>query len=112
VVAAVSGDAALNAITVKNVKTGEEKTIRADEKDGMLGLFGFTGHEPNTGFLGDQLALTGGYIPTDENCATSLPGVFAAGDVRVKTLRQVVTAAADGAIAEAAAERYLTEAKP
>jgi thioredoxin reductase (NADPH) len=110
VVAAVSGDAALSALTVRNVQTGEERTIQPEE--GMLGLFGFTGHDPNTGFLGGQLALSNGYIPTDEDCATALPGVFAAGDVRVKKLRQVVTAAADGAIAEAAAERYLTEAKP
>ena len=53
--------------------------------------------------------MEGGYIRTDENMHTNIPGVFAAGDIRVKSLRQVVTAAADGAIAAVQAEKYLSE---
>ena len=54
------------------------------------------------------LALENGYIKTDEDMRTEIPGVFAAGDIRVKSLRQVVTAASDGAIAATQAERYLS----
>ena len=73
----------------------------------MLGLFGFTGYTPNTGLFTGQLALEEGYISTGEDMSAGLPGVFAAGDVRRKSLRQVVTACADGAVAAVAAERYL-----
>ena len=97
----------LEAITVKNVKTGALTTLRADPADGMLGLFGFTGYTPNTGLFAGQLALEEGYIKTGEDMGAGLPGVFAAGDVRRKSLRQVVTACADGAVAAVAAERYL-----
>lgn len=109
VVVRAEGQDLLEAITVKNVKTGALTTLRADSADGLLGLFGFTGRTPNTGLFEGQLALEGGYIRTDEDMRTALPGVFAAGDVRVKSLRQVVTACADGAIAAVQAERYLSE---
>ncbi len=107
VVERVDGDGFLSAITVRNVKTGERTTIRADGKDGLLGLFGFIGYEPNTELFKDALPLEKGYIPTDEDMRTALPGVFAAGDIRLKSVRQVVTAAADGAIAAIQAGRYL-----
>ena len=107
VVTRVDGADVLNALTVKNVKTGELTVIRAPEADGMLGLFGFVGYLPNTELFQDTLPLENGYIRTDEDMRTVIPGVFAAGDVRVKSLRQVVTAAADGAIAAVQAERYL-----
>lgn len=109
VVARVDGDDALNALTVKNVKTGELTEIRASQEDGMLGLFGFVGYLPCTDLFRDQLPLENGYIRTGEDMRTAVPGVFAAGDIRVKSLRQVVTAAADGAIAAVQAERYLAE---
>ena len=109
VVVRADGSDVLNALTVKNVKTGELTELRASREDGMLGLFGFVGYLPNTGLFQDQLPLEGGYIRTDEDMRTAIPGVFAAGDVRVKSLRQVVTAAADGAIAAVQAERYLAE---
>lgn len=109
VVVRADGDDALNALTVKNVKTGALTEIRASREDGMLGLFGFVGYLPCTDLFRDQLPLEKGYIRTDEEMRTAIPGVFAAGDVRMKSLRQVVTAAADGAIAAVQAERYLTE---
>lgn len=107
VVVRAEGTDVLEAITVKNVKTGALSTLRADPADGMLGLFGFTGYTPNTGLFAGQLALEEGYISTGEDMGAGLPGVFAAGDVRRKSLRQVVTACADGAVAAVAAERYL-----
>ena len=107
VVVRAEGTDVLEAITVKNVKTGALSTLRADPADGMLGLFGFTGYTPNTGLFAGQLALEEGYIKTGEDMGAGLPGVFAAGDVRRKSLRQVVTACADGAVSAVAAERYL-----
>ncbi|MDE7219757.1 MAG: thioredoxin-disulfide reductase [Oscillospiraceae bacterium] len=109
VVVRADGDDVLSALTVKNVKTGALTEIRASREDGMLGLFGFVGHLPSTELFREQLPLENGYILTDEDMRTAIPGVFAAGDVRVKSLRQVVTAAADGAIAAVQAERYLAE---
>ena len=107
VVESAGGGDLLDTLTVRNTKTGERTTIKADPADGMLGLFGFIGHTPNTDLFRGQVELKDGYIPTDEDMRTNLPGVFAAGDVRVKSLRQVVTAAADGAIAAVQAEKYL-----
>ena len=107
VVTRVDGSDVLDTLTVKNVKTGEIPVIRAPEADGMLGLFGFVGYLPNTELFQEALPLENGYIRTDEDMRTAIPGVFAAGDVRVKSLRQVVTAAADGAVAAVQAERYL-----
>ncbi len=99
VVEEVSGEGVLTGILVRNVKTGEEIRIQADPADGIIGLFGFIGTIPNTEVVQGQLDLTEqGYIRTDENLRTSLPGVYAAGDVRETNLRQVITAAADGAV--------------
>ena len=108
VVTRVDGDELLSSMTVKNVKTGELTTINADEEDGLFGLFGFIGYNPNSQLFEGLLDMENGYIKTDENMHTSIPGVFAAGDIRVKSLRQVVTAAADGAIAAMQAEHYIS----
>ena len=108
VVTKVDGDELLNSMTVKNVKTGELTTIKADEEDGLFGLFGFIGYNPNSKLFEGMLEMENGYIKTDDNMHTSIPGVFAAGDIRVKSLRQVVTAAADGAIAAMQAEHYVS----
>jgi len=107
VVERVDGDGVLEKMTLRNVKTGETTEILADEDDGLFGLFGFLGFLPNSALFTEQLPLENGYIRTDENMRTGIPGVFAAGDVRVKSLRQVVTAASDGAIAAICAEKYL-----
>lgn len=110
VVDEVSGDGILESMVVKNVKTGERTRVEADPDDGIFGLFGFIGYLPNSGFLEDSgLTMEGGYIRTDEDMHTNFPGVYAAGDVRVKSLRQVVTAAADGAIAASQAEHYVAD---
>ncbi len=107
VVTRVDGQELLDTITVKNVKTGQETVLRADAADGLFGLFAFVGYVPNTSVFEGALELDRGYIVTDADMRTNLPGVFAAGDVRVKSLRQVITAAADGAIAAAQARHYL-----
>lgn len=109
VVERAEGSDLLEALTIRNVKTGALTQVRAAAEDGLLGLFGFVGHLPNTALFEGQLPLENGYIRTDEDMRTAEPGVFAAGDVRVKSLRQVVTAAADGAVAAVQAERYLAE---
>ena len=108
IVEEVSGDEILKKMLVKNVKTGENTTIEADEEDGLFGLFGFIGLIPNTELFADsKLNMENGYIVTDEDMHTNIEGVYAAGDVRKKSLRQVVTAAADGAIASSQVEHYL-----
>ncbi len=93
-------------ITVKNIKTGEKTQFSVD------GCFIWVGTIPNAQFLGDSLKLDEyGFIVADLNMETSVPGVFAAGDVRNTPLRQVVTAVADGAIAAISAENYLENIK-
>ena len=110
VVEEVGGDGLLQTMTVKNIKTGEFTKIEADPKDGLFGLFGFIGMIPNTGVFADKVETDDkGYIKTDEDMHTNVPGVYAAGDVRVKSLRQVVTAVADGAIAAVQVERSISE---
>ena len=109
VIEELHGDEILSGMTVKNVKTGETQRIDADEEDGLFGVFGFIGYNPRTELFADKLEIENGYIKTDDNMRTNIPGVFAAGDVRVKSLRQVVTAAADGAIAAMQAEKYIAE---
>ncbi len=111
VVEELGGDEILQTMKVKNVKTGEETVYEADEDDGLFGVFGFIGRVPNSAVFQDTgLEMDkAGYIPTDADMHTNIPGVFAAGDVRVKSLRQVVTAAADGAIAATQAEKYINE---
>ena len=103
------GDGILSEMDVKNVKTGEVTHIVANEDDGMFGLFGFIGRIPNSDLFKDTgLELDErGYFITDDNMRTNIPGVFVVGDVRVKELRQVVTAAADGAIAATMCDKYV-----
>ena len=107
VVTAVDGDGLLERMTVKNVKTGELTTVEANEEDGTFGLFGFIGYTPNSTVLEGVLEMENGYIRTNDKMETNIKGVYAAGDIRVKDVRQVVTAAADGAIATLMAEKYL-----
>ncbi|MCQ2567941.1 MAG: thioredoxin-disulfide reductase [Mogibacterium sp.] len=109
VITELTGDGILDHMVVKDTKTGETKDIYADEDDGMFGVFVFIGYKPvSQVFEGTGLELDErGYIPTDDQMRTNIPGVYAAGDIRVKELRQVVTAAADGAIAAWQAAKYV-----
>lgn len=107
VIEELKGDDILTSMVVKNVKTGEVKEIQADPEDGTFGVFVFIGYDPQSKVFEGKVNMEHGYIVTDENMKTNIPGVFAAGDIRVKSLRQVVTAAADGAIAAVQCEKYL-----
>lgn len=94
----------ITGVKIKNVKTGEESIIDCD------GVFVSVGRKPATDFLGSQLDLDeNGYIIADETTKTSIPGVYAVGDIRTKQLRQIVTAVSDGAMAVHSAEEYLAE---
>ena len=95
-------DKRIESVTLTDIPTGEQREIKID------GLFVSIGRQPATELFAGQIALDAqGYIVADESTRTSLAGVFVAGDVRTKTLRQVVTAAADGAVAAHHAEEYL-----
>jgi len=107
VVTELKGDGILNSMVVKNTKTGETREVTADVEDGTFGLFVFIGFVPHSALFDGKLDMENGYVVTDDDMKTNIPGVFAAGDVRAKSLRQVITAAADGAIAATQAEKYL-----
>ena len=109
VVEEVDGDELLSSMVLRNVKTGERRRIEADDEDGIFGLFGFIGYQPNNELFRGKLHMENDYIRTNDDMHASVPGVYAAGDIRVKSLRQVVTAAADGAIAAMQAEKYLAD---
>lgn len=109
VVKELRGEGLLESMVVENTKTGEQTEIHAAEEDGTFGMFVFIGYKPQTQLFEGKIALDKGYVITDDNMKTSVPGVFAAGDIRVKSLRQVVTAVADGAIAAVQAEKYMEE---
>lgn len=101
------GDGVVTYAKLKNNETGEITEYRAAD-GGNFGIFVFAGYEPATGLVKDQVALERGYIVTDKEMMTSVPGIFAAGDVCLKELRQVVTAVADGAIAATSLEKYVS----
>ena len=98
----IVGDELVEAVDIKNIKTGEITNMEIN------GVFVFIGTIPLTDFLTDKVELDKqGYIVASEKMETNIPGVYAVGDARVKHLRQVITAAADGAIAAVTAEKYL-----
>lgn len=106
----IRGDGIVESALMYNNKTGEKYEYHADENDGTFGIFMFIGFNPNTELFKGHVNMDDhGYILTDENMLTNIPGIFAAGDLRPKLLRQVVTATADGAIAATAAEKYISE---
>lgn len=112
VVEEIKGDGIADSMIVKDTKTGETREIAADEEDGTFGIFVFIGFKPNSELFRGKVSLDEkGYIPTNDNMETGIPGVYAAGDIRQKSLRQVVTATADGAIAAVQAEKYIEEMK-
>jgi len=100
------GEEHLRSVALKNSKTGEILDVPVDT------CFIFIGYLPNTELFRGMVDMTrGGYILTNERMETRIPGVFAAGDVREKFLRQVATAVGDGAIAGYAAEKYIAESE-
>lgn len=104
VVEEIYGDGIVEGVRLKNVKTEEITDFPTD------GVFLFVGTKPMSDFAKGLIEMNErGYIITDVNMKTSIDGVFAAGDIRVKLLRQVITAAADGAIAAISAEKYIEE---
>jgi len=106
----IIGDGLVQGFKLINYKSKEIKIINADENDGILGVFIFIGYDPETALVEDKgICDQWGYIITNEKMETNIPGVFAAGDIRQKPLRQVVTAVSDGAIAAVIAEKYIEE---
>ncbi|MBR6729686.1 MAG: thioredoxin-disulfide reductase [Clostridia bacterium] len=101
IVTEVVGENVTESVKVQNVKTKEEMSLSVD------GVFIAVGTKPNTELVEEFLPLEDGYIITDDEMKTAIDGVFAAGDLRKKPLRQVITAAADGAVAAVSALRYL-----
>ena len=99
----LQGEDRLSGVVVKNLQSGESAAVSCDA------VFVSIGRDPSTDLVKDQLSLDeAGYIIAGESTQTSIPGVYAAGDVRTKALRQIVTATADGAVAAHYAEQYLS----
>jgi thioredoxin reductase (NADPH) len=102
VVEAIEGEDMVNRLRLRHVPTGEKSALD------ISGVFVAVGFKPNTGYLKGVLSLdANGAIITNEKMETSVPGVFAAGDIRSGSIRQVVGAAGDGAVAAIYAERYI-----
>lgn len=98
----IIGEEKVESIAINNIKTNEVSYLDAD------GVFVAIGIEPNKIILPKEVALTSdGYILADESCETNVPGIYAAGDIRSKSLRQIVTAVSDGANAVTSVERFL-----
>lgn len=103
----VEGDSAVRRVVLKDRKTGEETVYTADDGD-FYGVFAFVGYAPENGLLQGKVDLNPqGYVITDRDQKTNIDGVYAAGDICVKNLRQVVTAVSDGAVAATSLEKYL-----
>lgn len=106
VVREVSGDDGLRRIQYQNTATGEITDYQSPDGE-TIGVFVFAGYAPDTALVSGIVERDArGYIRTDENQKTSVEGLYAAGDICVKPLRQVITAASDGAVAAAALEKY------
>ena len=103
VVKRIEGEGMMQNLILQDVKTGEEESLQVE------GLFVSIGLVAAADFIEGLLETEDGYIVTNKNMATSVPGIFAAGDIRVKTARQVATAVGDGALAGIAVTEYLKE---
>ena len=110
VVEEIKGDGIVESVVFKNKVTGETHEYFADEEDGTMGIFVFIGVVAHTELYKGKLDMDEwNYLITNDKMETNIPGVYAAGDCRVKPLRQVVTATADGAIAAVMASRYIED---
>jgi len=106
-VRSIVGEKHLAGVTLENIKTHALSTVSAN------GVFVYIGMQPRTTIFAEEIKLNQwGYVEADDEMRTNLAGVFVAGDVRSKTVRQVATAVGDGAIAAVNAERYLANRKP
>ena len=103
VVERIRGEEMVESLQIRNRKTGEERDLP------VQGVFVAVGITPNSSVFQGVVEMENGYIRAGEDGETSVPGIFAAGDVRTKALRQIVTAVSDGANAVGSAERYLRE---
>ena len=103
IVLEIQGENKVNNVRLKDVKTEEEKDLALD------GIFVAVGIIPNTELVKDLVVMEGGYVVAGEDCVTSVPGIFVAGDARKKPLRQIITAVADGANAVTSISAYLTQ---
>lgn len=99
----IFGKDSIEKIKTTNIKTNEDRDFQVD------GIFVFIGLIPNTLFLSNLTLNKNNYVITDENMNTSAPGIFACGDIRKKQLRQVITAASDGAQAAVSAQHYIQD---
>lgn len=99
----INGEGTVRSLSVSNVKTGEKQELE------VQGVFVAVGISPESSAFTDVVDMDHGYIKAGEDGVTSAPGIFAAGDVRTKALRQIITAAADGANSVTSVERYLIE---
>lgn len=98
----ITGENEIDKIIIENIKTKEKSELKAD------GVFVYIGYEPKTELFKDFVKINKwGYIETDENMETNIKGVFAAGDVRSKAIRQLTTAVSDGTVAALMAEKYI-----
>lgn len=105
-VSEICGNDLVEGVKLHSVENGADSRLEVE------GVFVAIGMQPNTDAFRELLACdTSGYIQAGEDCAASVPGIFAAGDIRTKQIRQIVTAVADGACAVAGVERYLTQIK-
>ncbi len=108
VVEEIKGDGIVDAIVFKDTVSGELTEVPACQDDGTFGVFVFVGYLPQNDLFKDLIELDdSGYAITNSLMETKIAGVYAAGDIRQKSLRQVVTAVADGAIAATQAEKYI-----
>ena len=108
VVTEIKGDGLVEGMTIKNTETEETTEFEAAEEDGTFGVFVFIGYIPESDIYEELVDLDEwGYVESDEAMKTSVPGVFVAGDIRPKDLRQVITAAGDGATAAHSAQKYV-----
>lgn len=108
----VGGDTVPRFARFIDKKAGQEWRYDVENKKETFGVFVFVGYTPQSAIFAEEVEIDeGGYIPTDDKMATNVDGVYAAGDIRPKELRQLVTAVADGAIAATSVEKYLVEKK-
>lgn len=108
VVTEIKGDGLVEGMTIKNTETEGTTEFEAAAEDGTFGVFVFIGYIPESDIYEELVDLDEwGYVESDEAMKTSVPGVFVAGDIRPKDLRQVITAAGDGATAAHSAQKYV-----